>query len=176
MKALTLSVLALVAGLRLAAAQAPPAAAPADPLRPLAFLEGTWEAKGQGPQGAVASGTYTFVRELGGHVLARHSTTDGCKGPDGFNCQHGDLLYVYTEPPAGTLKAIFFDNEGHVIHYSVSTPDATTAVFLSDAQAGPQFRLTYQLKSGTMSGRFQMLMPGQTDWKSYLDWTGGPRK
>jgi hypothetical protein len=39
---------------------------------------------------------------------------------------------------------MYFDNEGHVIHYNVSTPDATTVVFLSDASgAGPQFRLMY---------------------------------
>ena len=172
MKALALSLLALVAGLRLAA----PAPAATDPLRPLAFLEGTWEANARGEQGAEVKGTYTFVREMGGHVLARHSTSEGCRGPASFDCQHGDLLYVYAEPPNGTLKAIFFDNEGHVIHYAVSTPDAATAVFLSDAQAGPRFRLTYQLKGGIMSGKFQMLVPGQTDWKSYLDWTGGPRK
>jgi hypothetical protein len=71
------------------------------------------------------------------------------------------------------MKAIYFDNEGHVIHYDVSTPDPTTAVFLSDASAtGPQFRLTYQRKNSTMSGKFQVRMPGQTEWQSYLEWSG----
>jgi hypothetical protein len=31
------------------------------------------------------------------------------------------------------------------------------------------------LKDGVMSGKFQMRMPGQADFKSYLEWTGGHR-
>ena len=75
--------------------------------------------------------------------------------------------------PGQPLKAIYFDNEGHVIHYNVTNPTPTTAVFLSDAaQPGPQFRLTYELKGESMSGKFQMKMPNQPDWKSYLEWSG----
>jgi len=97
----------------------------------------------------------------------------GCKGPATFDCEHGDLLYIFQEAPGQPLKAIYFDNEGHVIHYNVTTPDPTTAVFASDSsQPGPQFRLTYELKAANMSGKFQMRMPGQPDWKSYLEWSG----
>ncbi len=53
---------------------------------------------------------------------------------------------------------------------------ATTVVFLSDASSnGPQFRLTYQRKDLTMYGKFQMRMPGQEEWQSYLEWSG-PRQ
>jgi hypothetical protein len=145
-----------------------------DPWKALSFLEGTWEAKATGGQGVSATGTYTFRKELGGHVLARHSMSDrGCKGPVSYDCDHGDLLYVYEDAPGRPFKAIYFDNEGHVIHYSVSTPDATTAIFLSDGSLpGPQFRLLYELKGAVMWGKFQMHMPGQTEWKSYLEWSG----
>jgi hypothetical protein len=106
--------------------------------------------------------------------VARHSTTDPkCKGPASFDCEHGDLLYIFQEAPAQPLKAIYFDNEGHVIHYNVSTPDATTAIFLSEPGPGPRFRLVYRLSGGVMSGKFQMQIPGQDDWKSYLEWSGG---
>jgi hypothetical protein len=72
--------------------------------------------------------------------------------------------------PAKTLRAIYFDNEGHVINYSVSAPAPGNVIFLSDpAVPGPQFRLTYALKDGVMSGKFQMHMPGQNDWRSYLE-------
>jgi hypothetical protein len=147
-----------------------------DPLQPLAFLEGTWDAKAQGNGGAVANGYYAFRLELGNHVLARHSYEANCKGPADFNCEHGDLLYVYADPPGQALKAIFFDNEGHVIHYDVSTPGPATAVFMSDASLpGPQFRLTYTLKVSILSGKFQMHMPGQTEWRSYLEWSGAKK-
>jgi hypothetical protein len=156
------------------------AAAPSpDPWKALRFLEGTWEARAQGSAGAAgaaASGTYTFQLELRNHILARHSSSSDCKGPTTFDCEHGDLLYVYEDAPGQPLKAIYFDNEGHVIHYDVSTPDSNTAVFLSEAsQPGPQFRLVYELKAMVISGKFQMRMPGQAEWKSYLEWSGAKK-
>jgi hypothetical protein len=142
--------------------------------KPLEFLIGTWEAKTQGGSaGAASSGTYSFKTDLRNHVLARHSSTAGCKGPADFDCEHGDLLYVYLDAMAKSYKAIYFDNEGHVIHYEVSTPTPTTAIFLSSpTQPGPQFQLTYELKGSTMYGKFQMRMPAQTEFKSYLEWSG----
>jgi hypothetical protein len=164
--------LLLLCMLPVGAQAAPPA--PADPWKALSFLQGTWGGKTTGSRGVSAAGVYTFKSELGGHLLARYSTTDaGCKGPDDYNCEHHDLLYVFQDAPGQLLKAIYFDNEGHVIRYNVSTPDATTAIFLSDAShPEPQFRLTYELKGAVMSGKFEMRPPGQQGWKTYLEWSG----
>lgn len=169
---LLLAVALTMLGVQFAAAQTQP-----DPWKDLAFLEGTWEAKAQGSAGVNTSGAYTFRLELGGHIMARHSTTEaGCKGPSSFDCDHGDLLYVYTDAPGRPLKAIYFDNEGHVIHYAVSTPSPMSVIFLSDSSTpGPQFRLVYEKKDAIMSGKFQVHMPGQTEWKSYLEWSGAKR-
>jgi hypothetical protein len=146
-----------------------------DPWASLHFLEGTWQGNTQGSSVA-ASGVSTFVRELNGHVLARHSSSDpGCKGPATFDCAHSDLLYIYETAPAQNLKAIYFDNEGHVIHYDISAPAPNTVVFLSEPGPGPRFRLTYELKNSVMSGKFQSQMPGETTWTSYLEWSG-PKK
>lgn len=146
---------------------------PADPWKALGFLQGTWEAKASGDSGAQVQGTYTFQMELKNHVLARHSRYAGCRDPADFDCEHGDLLYVYQESPGEPLKALYLDNEGHVIHYSVSTPTATSAEFISDpSKSGPQFRLLYELHGADMSGKFPIKMPGQNEWKSYLEWTG----
>jgi hypothetical protein len=144
-----------------------------NPLASLAFLEGTWDANVQNNATVTLSGRYTFDRELDGHILARHGTNDpNCKAPATFDCQHGDLLYVFQDAPGSPLKAIYFDNEGHVIHYEVSASTPTSVVFLSEAGRGPQFRLTYELAAGVMTGRFQMHMPGQSDWRTYLEWSG----
>jgi hypothetical protein len=147
---------------------------PTDPWKALRFLLGTWEAKTQGGSaGAAASGTYTFQLELRNHVLARHSASAGCKGPADFDCEHGDLLYLYQDAAGQPLKAIYFDNEGHVIHYEVTTPAPKTAVLVSAAsQNGPQYRLVYELKGPLMAGKFQMRMPGQSEFRSYLEWSG----
>jgi hypothetical protein len=82
------------------------------------------------------------------------------------------MLYIYQDAPGQPLKAIYFDNEGHVIHYNVSVPIANKVEFLSEAGPGPQFRLTYELIGPLMTGKFQSRMPGQTEWKSYLEWSG----
>jgi hypothetical protein len=171
--------LAVAAFLALAVPQSDPAfSATADPWQALAFLEGTWDARAQGGSaGAQSNGQYTFKPELKHHVLVRSSEAyAACKGPTSFDCEHSDLLYVYQEAENQPLKAIYFDNEGHVIRYDVSTPDSTSAVFLSEASpTAPQFRLVYVLKDAVMSGKFQMRMPGQAEWKSYLEWSGAKR-
>jgi len=146
-----------------------------DPWQALNFLQGTWAANvDHGSAGVQSSGLYAFEFELKHHVLSRVSKSPvNCKGPATFDCEHSDLLYIYQDAEGRPLNAIYFDNEGHVIHYTVSTPDATTVVFLSDAGGpGPQFRLMYQRKALTMYGKFQMRMPGQEEWKSYLEWSG----
>ena len=145
----------------------------ADPFKPLAFLEGTWDANVQNNAAVKQAGKYSFGRELNGHILARHATNDpACKAPANFDCAHSDLLYVFQDAPGSALKADYFDNEGHVIHYDVSTPTPTSVMFLSVAGPGPQFRLSYELKAGVMTGKFQMHMPGQGEWRTYLEWSG----
>ena len=154
-------------------AQAPTNATAADPFKSLAFLEGTWDANVQNNGATKVAGRYSFNRELDGHILARHATNDpGCKAPTSFDCSHSDLLYVFQDLPGSNLKADYFDNEGHVIHYEVSTPTPTSVVFLSAPGPGPQFRLSYEFSGQVMTGRFQMHLPGQGDWRTYLEWSG----
>ncbi|MGO8710198.1 MAG: hypothetical protein ACLQMG_21170 [Terracidiphilus sp.] len=145
-----------------------------DPWAGLRFLLGSWEAKTTGGAAqAQASAGYAFHLELRDHILARHSRAGACAAPGDFDCQHSDLLYIYPVGNGQALEAIYFDNEGHVIHYGVSIPKAGTVVFLSDpAQAGPQYRLSYTLLEGVMSGRFELRMPSQAEFTSYLEWSG----
>jgi hypothetical protein len=90
-----------------------------------------------------------------------------------FDCEHNDLLYVYPGAPGEPFRAIFFDNEGHAIHYRVSVENAGRVVFLSDpSAAGMQYRLSYALMDEVMSGNFALRMPGQPDFKTYLEWSG----
>ncbi len=149
-----------------------PSAPATDVFASLHFLDGTWDAKAAGANGISSLGTYTFASELAGHVYARHGKAANCSGPKSFDCEHTDLLYIF--PEGAGLKAIYFDNEGHTIHYEVTTPTPTSVVFLSEAGSpGPRFRLVYELKEGVMAGKFQMQPPGQTEWHSYLEWSGG---
>ena len=171
----TLTILLCLAGFY--APYARSAESATDPWKSLQFLIGTWEAHTQGGSaGAAGTGTYTFQPELHNHVLARHSSSEKCKGPADFDCEHSDLLYVYQEAPGQSYKAIYFDSEGHVIHYDVSVPNPSTAIMLSEpSQQGPQFRIMYEFKEATMYGKFQIRAPGQTEFHSYLEWSGPKR-
>jgi hypothetical protein len=162
----------LLCGAGLWAQNAP--AASEDTWKSLRFLIGKWEAKTQGGSaGASSSGTYTFQLELRDHVLTRRVASGECKGPSGFDCEHQDLLHVYRDSPEKAYRAIYFDNEGHVIRYEVSTPAPGIAVFVSEAsQPGPRFRLVYELKETVMFGKFEMRMPGQAEFRPYLEWQG----
>ncbi len=91
--------------------QSTPSPAP-DSWGPLQFLVGTWGGTTQGGSaGAAGSGSYSFQPELRNHILARHSSSTGCKGPADFDCDHADLLYVYRDVSGQPYKAIYFDNE-----------------------------------------------------------------
>ena len=179
--------LTLLAAAIAATAQTPtqPPAQPSDPLAPLDFLTGTWNAHSTSTTGSAAAdvtGTYTFRRDLNGHALDRSTSADTCHGPNTFDCSHHDRLTIFSDPNAlaahhASLLALYLDSEGHVIYYTVSTPDANTAIFLSQSPpTAPHFRLIYHLEgsgpAAIMTGKFQTAAPGSTDFHSYLEWSG----
>ena len=151
----------------------------------LKFLEGTWTAQAPG-QGSAPFGSYSFVRELNGHMLARHSTDDpSCKVPTTAECARRDVFFVFQESPGAPLKALYLDTEGHLIHYGVDIRREESAynrrdvvVFLSEASGlGPRFRLSYELNTDTqtaavsLSGRFETLL-ANGEWHTDMQWIG----
>jgi hypothetical protein len=179
-----LSLLAIALPLSAQSAAAPAAAPAPDPLAPLSFLLGTWVAATgtTGSSGGQVVGTYTFSRDLGGHALQRTGTVASCKGPQDFDCNHHDQLTIFPDPHGAaahgsSLFALYLDNEGHVIYYTITTPDPHTAIFLSQGPpTAPKFRLIYHLEGtgpkAVMTGKFQMAAPGSDDYHSYLEWSG----
>lgn len=168
---------------------AAPLATPTAPLldlRALSFLEGKWNAESR--DGRQQLGVYSWDAELNGHVLARHgSASSTCLRAVPATCEHADLLYVFQDSAGAPLRAIYFDNEGHVIRYEVSVRHEDTpsggarrdlAIFLSDAAAlGPRYRLTYErnsdLQTGAtiLTGRFEVLLQSG-EWRTYMAWSG----
>ena len=75
-------------------------------------------------------------------------------------------LIVYREPGAVKLRAIYFDSEGHVIHYAVDpSADGNAVQFLSDPSTSyPRYRLTYT-KTGAdkVAIQFDISVPAKPD-------------
>lgn len=147
------------------AAQAP--AAKADPFAPLRFLEGAWQmAEADGTPGKAGAGEFSLQQDLGGHLLVRRNVAEypAQGGRPAF--RHEDLMWIF--PENGKLKALYMDNEGHVIRYDVAAPSAGAgAVFLSSGE-GPRFRLSY-VPAGPdlVELAFDIAAPGK-DFANYI--------
>jgi hypothetical protein len=126
------------------------------------FLLGEWFGEGGGKPGE-GVGWFSFSPDLQGTVLLRKNHSDFPATKDRPAFSHDDLMVIYREP-AGATKAAYFDNEGHVIQYTVTfSSDSNSVGFLSEpAQGAPQFRLVYdKLAAGQVKIRFEIAPPGE---------------
>jgi uncharacterized protein YndB with AHSA1/START domain len=148
-------------------AQAPAPAALTDPFAAVRFLVGEWRGEGGGKPGQ-SSGEATFRFEVEGKVLVRrnHADSGPASGKPAFH--HEDLMTVFAE--GGQLKALYLDNEEHVIRYLVAKiPEGVT--FTSEPGPGPRFRLTYLRKAESLvSVRFEFAPPGKPEaFSTYIE-------
>lgn len=146
-------------------AQAP--APKPDPFGPVRFLAGEWVGEGDGKPGG-STGAATFQFEAGGQAFVRRSHADYPAANGRPASHHEDLMTVFAE--GGQLKALYVDNEGHVIRYLVTlVPGGVT--FTSEPAPGPGFRLTYLPKAvDTVTVRFEIAPPTAPEaFKTYLE-------
>src|SRR5205823_6752751 len=124
------------------------AASDHDPWSSCRFLMGQWAGEGSGQPGQ-GKGEFSFAPELEGKVLVRRNLNQIETGPGRPPMVHEDLMVVYPAEKGQPLRAIYFDNEGHVISYTVHpSGDRRSLTFLSDpSPLAPRFRLTYTQKS-----------------------------
>jgi len=126
------------------------------------FLLGNWVGEGSGQPGQ-GTGGFSFRVDLQGKVLIRTNRADYPASKDRPAYSHQDLMVIYREAERSPTRAIYFDNEGHVINYAASaSEDGTTWVFLSDAAPSrPRYRLTYtKAKDGALGIKFEIAPPG----------------
>ena len=126
------------------------------------YLIGEWEGGHAGDPGQ-GTGTFSFSFDLDENILVRKNRTVFTPTKEHEGYYHDDLLIIYTEF-TGEKRAIYFDNEQHVIHYEASvSSDGKTITLQSDPIPSiPQFRFTYT-KTGidTLYARFEMTSLGE---------------
>jgi len=113
------------------------------------FLLGDWVADGKGEPGEI-KGWFTLKADLDKNVLVRKNLAEYAATKDRPASVHEDLMIVYPGMNGGPARAIYFDNEKHVINYTVSYGESEKAVILtSEGQVGaPRFRFTYKKIDG----------------------------
>ena len=112
----------------------------------LQFLMGEWSSPMSGEPGAALVGTSTFTFHLERNIVIRKSHTEFAPEPGKEKgLVHEDLLIIYQQPGGEDLRAIYFDNEGHTIHYTVLFSEKQkSVVFDSEAtNFSPRARLVY---------------------------------
>jgi len=134
------------------------------------FLIGEWAGEGGGDPGRGVGG-FTFSLDLQNTILVRKNYADYPATKDRPAFSHNDLMLVYRE--GDKFRAVYFDNEQHVINYTVSfSRDSSAVIFVSDVIAGtPRFRLT-NTRQGTDSMKitFEFAPPGQPEaFNRYID-------
>jgi hypothetical protein len=142
--------------------------AQSDPFAGARFLLGDWMAIDT-PSGE--RGAFTFAFAAQNHVMVRTNEATYDATGDHPASRHDDLLVMYAE--GGSLKADYFDSEGHVIRYTVETGEPGVVTFVSEVRQGePRYRLTYHAGAdGVLRGTFEIAAPGAAAaFKPYLAW------
>jgi len=81
-------------------------------------------------------------------------------------------MVIYVEGP-DSLRADYYDSEGHVIRYAISVRSKGEVEFLSEPIPGqPRYRITYSSMShDRVLGRFDIAPPGKPEsFSTYLQW------
>ena len=75
---------------------------------------------------------------------------------------HDDLMIIYLDYSGNPSKAIYFDNENHVINYSITYADNSIILTSDKIPHVPVFRLTYTLLDNeTIDTKFEMSNDGE---------------
>jgi len=137
------------------------------------FLIGDWLGEGGGKPGQ-GTGSFSFDFDLQKRVLVRKSISNYPATKTSPAVSHNDLMIIYKEPSSAT-QAIYFDNEGHVIKYSVKfSDDQSSVIFTTQPENnGPTYRLTYiKINNQKLNIKFEIAQPGSpSSFSTYIEAT-----
>jgi len=130
------------------------------------FLVGKWVGEGSAETGQPGSGFCSFESGLQNKVLIRRNHAEYPATKEHAAIVHDDLMIIYPDAARHGLRGFYTDNEGNVIHYTVTTAsNSKSAVFLGDTEPGARrYRLTYTLTQPEhMTIDFEMAPPDKPD-------------
>jgi hypothetical protein len=134
------------------------------------YMMGEWKGEGSGQPG-VGSGSYTLKPKLGGSILERKGVTEIPATAGRPAISHADVMIIYKNREGNPVKAIYFDNENHVIPYDITYSDNKITLLSEAIPSMPRFKLIYEkLEDKLMNIRFEIAMPNAPEeFKPYLE-------
>ena len=129
------------------------------------FLMGDWVSVQTGEPGE-GTAFFSFYLHLDSNVLYRadHNEFPATDTRKAF--YHDDILIIYKESSDIPNKAIYFDNENHVIHYNIEYPEKNKSIILSseESKGKPRQKLSYFLNDdGSLKIKFELATPDKPD-------------
>ncbi len=126
-----------------------------------AQLIGIWAGEGSGQPGQ-GGGSFTFSFDLDKKIIIRKSHSEYPAANNKPGIIHDDLMVIYPGTGSEPAKAIYFDNESHVINYTVTYAEKDIILTSNKSPNAPVFRLTYSfLNTDTVNVKFEMSQDGE---------------
>ncbi len=150
-----------------------------DPWARFQFLLGAWSGTGGGAPGEISMGTTSFSFDLDKNVIIRKNRVEiAPKAGESKGSVHEDLMIIYRRQGEQTPRAIYFDNEGHVIEYVASFPEKEPSVVFESAGGAkmPGFRLVYEMTPADELSIDFLIAPPGGEFKSYTKGTAAREK
>lgn len=123
-------------------------------------LIGEWKGEGGGQPGQ-GGGTFSFSFDLDNKIVVRKSHSFYPATDNKPEVIHDDLMIIYPDGNTDKTKAIYFDNEGHIINYDVTYTDRSITLTSIKVPDSPVFRLTYTLlENEILNTKFEMSRDG----------------
>lgn len=134
------------------------------------FLLGEWTGEGGGDPGKGVGG-FSFYYDLQKTILIRKNYSEYPATENKPAFRHDDFMVIYQENKS--TRATYWDNEGHVINYTVEfTEDTNSVIFISDIiPSSPRFRLIYTKQhENTVCITFEIAPPEKPDaFSKYIE-------
>ena len=132
------------------------------------WLVGEWVGEGSGEPGS-GGGTFSFKPDLDKKILVRNSHSEYPATEKTPKVIHEDLMIVYPDYSGNPSKAIYFDNEGHTINYTVTYSDKSIVLTSEKIPHVPVFRLSYSLlENGMVNTKFEISKDGEK-FSTYIE-------
>jgi len=142
-------------------------------LQPFAFLLGSWDAA---PGRSGETGGFTFSPGAQGHVILRTNYAIYPASGGSPASRHDDVMVI--APEGDTVRAEYFDSEGHIIRYVAQPAERGHIDLMSDLVPNePRYRLRYTANGdGSVTGAFEVAPPAKpAAFNPYLAWTARRR-
>lgn len=125
------------------------------------WLLGEWVGEGSGKPGQ-GSGWFSLTPDLDSTILVRKNHAEYPATKEQPRIVHDDLMIISPAVQGRAAKAVYYDNEGHVIEYGITQTDTSITFTSSRAANTPVFRLTYVRRpEGNINVSFLMSQDGE---------------